>query len=330
MNPSFPTFRCSLRLVTPAIVSGFDQTQAEIHWASIRGSVRRFHRLIDAGHQREDAVFGGTTAHAGQSLWLLKPSAAVAPAATNAAGLGPQYFTWSLAKQKRGYLQPHPDGGTPITFDLLFRPGATAEDRQRVRDAFWLWSILGGLGARTRRGFGAVELEMHGGSGDPDIAALPRNLDPWLTAIAAELNAMGDRYQVRWPFRWLVGPEHREWNKALGEAAAQMQEYRRPPRNRPQGSVAPEASRFGLPLSVGAGTFIGEKHSRSASSVWVRVARLDRGYRAYVVHMPMPLLPPGEKVSGSGQQWAVPGDHVVQEFMEGMAARPNWREVHWS
>ncbi len=318
-------YQCSLRLTTPAIVAGFDQTRAELHWAAIRGNVRRFHRLIDPGLAAEPRIFGGTTRETGQSLWLLRSAEPTLASGEDASKLAPKYFTWPLSK--RGYVRPH--GGTtpPIPFDIIFRPEAKESDRRRVRDAFWLWSLWGGLGARTRRGFGSVSVEMVGPPGEPTIPAMPADVDGWRAAAARELESLATRYGVKWQCRWLIGPPRLRWEEALAGVAGPMAEFRGY-RNRPDGGTAPDTVRFGLPVKLGIGTFTGEKHDRSASSVWIRVIRLGARYCASVVYMPTPFLPRGERVAGANQtRWDVPPEGVLTKFMDELATAPGWQEV---
>lgn len=318
-------YKCSLRLVTPAIVAGFDQTRAELHWAAIRGNVRRFHRLIDPGMAMESRIFGGTTKETGQSLWLLRSREATLTSEDASKLTGPKYFTWPLSK--RGHFRPHGDTTLPITFDIIFRPEAEESDRRRVRDAFRLWSLWGGLGARTRRGFGSVSLEMVGPPGEPTIPAMPADVDGWLAAAAGELGSLATQYGVTWRHRWLIGPPVRSWEDALQGVAASMAAFRGY-RNRPDEGTAPETVRFGLPVTLGIGTFTGEKHDRSASSVWIRVIRLGNRYCASVVYMPTPFLPPGERVGGPNKTaWDVPAEDVLTKFMDELATPPGWQEV---
>lgn len=321
----FIRYKCNLRLITPTVAAGFDSGSAELHWAAIRGNVRRFHRLIDPGIATEARIFGGTTPKTGQSLWLLRSGEAALTSGADASQLAPKYFTWSV--NKRGYFRPHEGATMPITFDIIFKPEALAPDRRRVRDAFRLWSLWGGIGARTRRGFGSVSLEMAGPPGEPAIAPLPADLDGWRAAVAGEVGSIAAHYGVTWQLRWIIGPPRPRWEEALTGVAASMAAFRGYPRNRPEGRQAPETVRFGLPVRLGIGTFSGEKHDRSASSVWVRVIRVGNRHCASVVYMPAPFLPPGEGVGGLGERWEVPSEDVLARFMDELAAAPGWREV---
>ncbi len=55
--------------------------------------------------------------------------------------------------------------GQRFTVELLFRPRSSDEDRQEIATALKLFGLLGGLGARVRRGWGSVALIKLEGAG---------------------------------------------------------------------------------------------------------------------------------------------------------------------
>ena len=130
-------------------------------------------------------------------------------------------------------------------------------------------------------------------------------------------------------FRLLKTP-HNSWDAALrqaGELLMRFRENRRePPPDKRQPDYpriknalknhhltgrmvtaeleeGPVAAGFGLPLAYRYGqwgeiTFRGVDHDRAASPLFVRVVKLGDKYHGAFIHLPSPLLPPGEEVAG--------------------------------
>jgi CRISPR-associated protein Cmr1 len=71
-----------------------------------------------------------------------------------------------------------------FTIELVLKPTATAADAVALRDTLKLWGWLGGLGSRSRRGFGSIALESLDGSD-----ALFEDTDAYLNAIKTLLNS---------------------------------------------------------------------------------------------------------------------------------------------
>ena len=176
-----------VRLLTPGIIGGAAprQTDADqpFRAASLRGVLRQWFRMGMAdvlgggeaeGARRQDVLLGlrrleselfGTTSlgsrlilkapRGGQVKPLPKPDARRAP--------GLNYLSYGLfgAGITTAIV---PDARGPIRLELRLqrRTGDTEAHTQALERALlatlWLWSNLGGLGARTRRGWGAVEL----------------------------------------------------------------------------------------------------------------------------------------------------------------------------
>lgn len=327
--------RCTLTLVTPVITGGLDRRTPEVRWQAIRGNIRRWHRVIDPDQRHESRIFGSTadrreTDGGGQGVWLLRPrSPTVVPSKLHADRLRPKYFTW--AAKDRGYVDADsPSGPFRVSFDIVFKPGMAEADKTRVLDALWLWSLVGGLGARTRRGFGSmslsvVPLQERPGEGYP--APLLR-MAAWRSDVLERLATLSRRYDVRFRARMVVGQPSESWSSALETVATAMSEYRRAlPRAAVDRGTAPATTRFGLPVSVAHRTFTGDGVDRSASPIWVRVARLDGRYRPYLVYWPAPFLPPGAHVRSTGiEGLEVPGDEVLAGFLSALTDR-GWEEV---
>jgi CRISPR-associated protein Cmr1 len=329
---------CILTLVTPVITGGINFSVPEVRWQAIRGNIRRWHRVIDPGAVNEARIFGSPAKNrksqpSGQGVWLMRPqSPTMMHSKPDANRLDPKYFTW--AARNRSYLDPGvPANPTRVSFDIVFKPGTAEADKTRVLDALWLWSVMGGLGARTRRGFGSISLSvmpLQERTAATRAAASPR-VTEWTQSLRARLGALSRSYDVRFSARIVVGPPSSSWSNALGAAATAMSNYRGDlPQVAASGVTAPATTRFGLPVSVAHRTFTGDGVNRSASPIWVRVVRTEDGYRPYVVWWPTPLLPPGALVRTPGiESMQVPTDEVLTDFLSALT-KQGWQEVDFA
>jgi len=137
------------------------------------------------------------------------------------------------------------------------QPGSAPEKVEvaQVLAAVWAWIFFGGLGARTRRGFGALEL-----SKAPEIAELPsidharwsrlfqapqeRDIPRWLE----ELEALASPAGRLWPFQLLLGKPMREAARAHQEMVGHLKDFRQAPGfARDPGSPRPGQSRWPEP-----------------------------------------------------------------------------------
>lgn len=168
-----------LELLTPLLGGGAEPQVNDrdfpVRGGSIRGQLRFWWRATRGGQfknrdelqKAENALWGSTT----------EPSAVVIRIA-NLQHSGPVHVNPpSFPKARREMPSINPDIAPPyaafplmgsvgkiipryllkaVRFDLVVRyPGQLAAE---VRAAMWAWTTLGGLGGRTRRGFGAVSV----------------------------------------------------------------------------------------------------------------------------------------------------------------------------
>ncbi len=176
-----------LKIVTPMFLGGADQRAERMRPPSIKAALRFWWRalawprfLAVAGepakalrdlHAREGELFGsaGGVAGQGQSRVLIEARSEYGldkretawPVRTDGAG----YLSigiWESGTQARGNWRPHREGFAAKDADfvlrMLFKPGSTPADRQEVEQALRAWTLFGGLGSRSRRGFGSVQL----------------------------------------------------------------------------------------------------------------------------------------------------------------------------
>ncbi|MGH3942388.1 MAG: type III-B CRISPR module RAMP protein Cmr1 [Pseudonocardiaceae bacterium] len=169
--------RLTLQVRTP-LFGGEDPTGADgppTRVPAIRGALRFWFRALAAGHgvtalpalwAAEEAVFGSTSTPSAIRLRVprqptmsgrgSKPGWATTGQPARRLGFdGAQYLLgqglWDYnAGLRRGYVEP----GEPFDIDIGF--SADEQVNARFMLAFWAWLTYGGLGARTRRGFGQL------------------------------------------------------------------------------------------------------------------------------------------------------------------------------
>lgn len=175
------TLRARFRIVTPAFVGDAAQKPTSIRPPSIKGALRFWWRALAWGqalaahphshpealrslHAREAELFGlaasGETG--GQGRFLLR--------VTGTPRHPPMVSDWPVARTPSAYLglglfrlgdfhgRSAIQETTEFTLELSFRSGASPADVDELRRTLTAWGLLGGLGARARRGFGSVQL----------------------------------------------------------------------------------------------------------------------------------------------------------------------------
>jgi CRISPR-associated protein Cmr1 len=172
---AWTTFR--LRVVTP-LFSGDDAEGGDpIRVPSIRGALRFWFRAVAAGHgvtdlvelwNQEEAVFGSTRkpspialrvrnapkpSHERRPQWAVLSDGKDCPEIAYLLGLG----LWKPGTSNESGLQRQ--FVKRGSFDLDVRFGGSEEVNCRFMHALWAWLTFGGLGARTRRGFGQLQVE---------------------------------------------------------------------------------------------------------------------------------------------------------------------------
>jgi len=149
----------TLRVVSPMFLNGADTRQPEMRAASVRGQLRYWLRAILGAQtddlnriwEREGAVFGSTGQGSTVSVRVFLPQ------------------SQPELKLKKVPMLPHREGthanisradaikpNQSFDLQLVTRPGVDIPSD--VSYALQLWSLLGGLGKRSRRMMGAIEI----------------------------------------------------------------------------------------------------------------------------------------------------------------------------
>jgi len=152
----------TLEVISPMFLNGADTRQPEMRAASVRGQLRYWLRAIigastdnqQAIWQRESAVFGSTGQGSAVTIRVFPHSLPLDIRDSQMLPHKPNDRERSPQKA----IQP----GQKTTLELVTRPGVNMPDD--AIHALYIWSLLGGLGKRSRRTFGAFML-----SGDDTI-----------------------------------------------------------------------------------------------------------------------------------------------------------------
>jgi CRISPR-associated protein Cmr1 len=166
------TFR--LQVVTPLFLSGADQQVVELRPPSIRGALRFWFRAMMGGvvggdwqkvKQLEDGVFGSTEGASRfrvtiswepQELNIFDPTQQTRYETRD--GLVYLSFPrlgWDSNVKKHRWIKPHIEPDSVFTLQLRFFDDSSST-QQLLIASLWLLLHCGGLGARSRRGFGSL------------------------------------------------------------------------------------------------------------------------------------------------------------------------------
>lgn len=192
-----------LRIVTPLFIGGAEQEQiAELREPSIKGLLRFWYRAIYPNDAECEArIFGGQGKGQGQSRVLLRITDKKLTFGKKGDqcwdGMKTAYLGYGVInREETGEVtvdrqgnrkkvkkdittRPYIKSGSHFVLAILFKPVPkdTSEeniknfhdDEHRVRMAVWAWLMFGGLGARTRNGFGSLAVESMTGMEDENL-----------------------------------------------------------------------------------------------------------------------------------------------------------------
>ncbi|NMB15563.1 MAG: type III-B CRISPR module RAMP protein Cmr1, partial [Firmicutes bacterium] len=144
----------SLKVVTPLFLGNAAQ-KAELRPPSLKGMMRFWHRAMGPENLKtEGDVFGSSEkSKSGQAPFFLRIGKNTAKTGT--------VDRWPAPRRYLGYRVGNreciPPGET-LEFTLVFRPSAPPKVREDVLQSLRFLNYFGGLGSRSRRGFGSVVL----------------------------------------------------------------------------------------------------------------------------------------------------------------------------
>ncbi len=182
MKDNSATITATYRIVTQMFCAGVDQQSAELRLASFKGALRFWWRTLMAGkfgndinrlYTAEASLFGATEPGFGQSkvrlrLRNVELAKIVSPPEIFERGslLGTHYLGYGLmeafASRKKGTEAGQLTRGMipsgRFTVDCRCSREASAEQVEQMKAALVLLGTFGGLGSRSRKGFGSLTL----------------------------------------------------------------------------------------------------------------------------------------------------------------------------
>ncbi|MBA3473291.1 MAG: type III-B CRISPR module RAMP protein Cmr1 [Rubrobacter sp.] len=355
-----------MKLVSPAFVGGADQDRAELRVASLRGLLRFWWRATQPPMsarellRKESDLFGST--ETGQSKFLMRimedKTRPLPAGATVNNSIG--YLGYGIAEYKRDNrrvetIRDALDAGSKFTLQLLFKKGADKHENELL-DALWCLTHLGGMGSRSRRGFGSMVVTGVEGADFPGLPRSPEDLKERIEekfeglsvcerAGLPEYTALSRHAAVTvWRLRT------KSWGDALRLVGDRLNGFRSAQRTErfhddrdlirdyafegKEPARAPRRAAFGLPHNYffkQTNTQVnvsGADHDRRASPLFIHLHELRGGEIAAVLSLiPARFLPEGEQVkigpaSGRGAQNVPPPPDFapVRDFLSSLEA----------
>jgi CRISPR-associated protein Cmr1 len=336
-----------LETITPLFLTGADpRGEPELRATSIRGALRFWLRALlggvigdkdlDALRKAESAVFGSTDTGASPVVVRIRNLSRGAPIPFSAMA-GKQGLSYLFFAARGTQNEPERKAipaGSSFELELSLRAGVQDQDALlNAYAALWLLTHLGGLGARSRRGAGSLQVtQVQGDVADSALPSLevraktPGELQEELQKGLRQLrNSIGTSTFISSPSTfdvlhpnackiWVMDRQFTSWEEALDAIGRRMQQFRnrRAPdyqnvKNAVQGQHLTQPVKraaFGLPivfyyrsLKGAKGTLEGERHDRRASPLFIHVNRLsNRKYVLVLTFFQSQFLEKGEKL----------------------------------
>jgi len=195
-------------------MAGNDQQQAEFRIPSLLGALRFWYRATAPGNlsqnipalrEAETKLFGSTDT--GQARFLVRMGQNKITVVTNNKpewcrrpgigylGYGPITYVKEKGNIVRSYIQE----GSTISFSFIFRPRSVIPDIEGLRRAIKALALFGGMGSRSRRGFGSVTLESLKNEDGKELWSPPRTREELHDAIQEFITSIGSRDVIGLP-----------------------------------------------------------------------------------------------------------------------------------
>lgn len=201
--PSLEVWTIHLKTITPLFGGSATPREVDpvkpIRAASVRGHLRFWWRAVAGGQyetpqelfEAEEKIWGSSEAYGKVALRVIKqeagptvkPSELVPDKGTARTGPMERYFLHPFNPNKaEGLAEASGLKWVEFTLELSFSHLSDTE-QEALRRALRAWIAFGGIGARTRRGLGALEVTQ----GTQDwLPANPAQLKTWFRASAAD------------------------------------------------------------------------------------------------------------------------------------------------
>jgi hypothetical protein len=229
--------RVTLRFATPAILVGFDQSNAELRIPSILGMIRQWWRAqnyqVTDSHRLEAAIFGAAAGSDGESSGRSESAEAGGQSVFSAVLTSPPSMAMQQIDQvfrpgspERKLLGPRKQtgilpSGNSVTLAFYFR-SSHARYAPQIARAAEMWGLLGGIGTGQRRGFGSVSVDaLAGDAGWTAPSTLHAVADRIRSLLPAEPARSGPL-----PDFVTLGPRAKVWAKEVqGDAKDALRAY---------------------------------------------------------------------------------------------------------
>jgi len=233
------------QIVTPMFIAGAEPDKfAELRAPSIKAALRYWYRAIDSEYaNHEEFIFGGTGKHS-VSLFTLIVANSKLSTKTWVSISDLQYFAFpfNMGDNERRYIPP---GEEEYRLKLAFKKKPEEERYRRALIAsLWMLGHVGGLGSRSRRGFGTLmltEVKVTEGDSWDEIHQIPlahtaATFDDWRRLFSGGLSKITHWFpsQSRSDHLTLsdqscfhlVSEGYSSWEQALSNAAVNMRDFR--------------------------------------------------------------------------------------------------------
>ncbi|RMG35559.1 MAG: type III-B CRISPR module RAMP protein Cmr1 [Planctomycetota bacterium] len=345
------TLVATYRIVTPMFCAGADQQSAELRLPSFKGALRFWWRTLMWGkvndhnelRRREADLFGSSDAGTGQSKVRLRICSSQLAAPVNPPSVfengtlpGAHYLGYGVMEAfgsrkkgtRAGQLTRAMIPSGEFSVECRLSASATRDQLDEVRKALILLGTVGGLGAKSRKGFGSITITELQNPGPPiDLTTPPqdrlKNLlrpnpeaDDWpaWTAWSKHSRLLIATANCKRAVELLdrLGREEvffRSWGHE-GMVFGQPAERNFPHdyylwKRRPVEPKYPYRLAFGLPHNYGKkpeDLVHPEQHDRRASPLFIHIDQQDAKHPpvAVLAFLPSQLLPRNEDVMAFG------------------------------
>lgn len=254
------------------------------------------------------------------------------------------------------------DAGVELAFTLQWEERRWREIDPQWRtlagDALQAWLLLGGIGARSRKGFGSLHLcEVEGDLPDGFELTTPRSSQQLHQALAPLIDTPGapapEWSQISRQSKIYLPVQAPTWQEALSRVGGWLMAYRRrygiagesrtALQHRdyewvfgaPANPEIPDRSGFGLPLPFEKETVVTARSAngsvlRRASSLLIHVGLPNEGrYQVVLTHLAGRFLPPGARLTlgAPGVAPSAQQEDVVSRFLTDLVAKNRVDEV---
>lgn len=362
MTNAATTITATYRIVTPMFCAGADQRSAELRLPSFKGALRFWWRSLMWGkvtdhnelRKQEAELFGASDQKTGQSkvrlrfadrqLGAFKP---IGEIFENGRLAGAHYLGYGVMEAyasrpkgtQAGQLTRSMIEGGMFTVECRFGRFATEDLVDQVKRALILLGTVGGMGSKSRKGFGSLSVvDVKVGNDDCVIAQPPEErlkaclgettihdgIPSW-SAWSREARVVVAKSTAKRAVELLddVGREEvhfRSWGRN-GIVLNNPSERNFPvdhslSKGQHRSRGYPFRIVFGLPHNYGRGeahSVQPERHDRRASPLFVHIDQTHEkeAPSAVLVFLPSQLLPRGERIKAFGDVVLVETDEVI-------------------